>query len=108
MAILYKTDGTITRVHAHNGKWRLGELQELVGGNIELTPWAPNVRLVINEQGVGLKLPLNPAATLALHEDMANELGCTVDQLAAEVGKRLHYLPQLRGDVVLLEEGEDL
>ena len=110
MARLLKADGTEVSVTPRAKHWTLPELQALVGGSIQLMPGVttPKVQIIVNEEGRLRGLPLNVAATAVLHAAMAETLRIPVDQLPSEVGRRLHYLPRLVGDVVILEPGEKL
>lgn len=68
MAILYKTDGTQEEKQPKNGRdFQLEELQEMVGGYIEIVPcWHPQHKdkvIVLNEEGKLEGMPLNKKAT---------------------------------------------
>ena len=107
MATLYKTDGTVETVTpARGNKWTLDELQQHVGGMIELMPAVAPLRMLFDEEGRVKQRPFNVAATRVLHQRMAQVLGCAVSQLPDEVGRRLRYLPQVVGDVLVLEPSE--
>jgi len=64
MAKIIKTNGEQIEVTPKNGKdFKLEELQEIVGGYIEVV-WFPNDKImVINEEGKLLNLPINETAT---------------------------------------------
>jgi hypothetical protein len=68
-------DGRTERVYPTGNRWSLKELQELVGGYIELVSIAPapggpphghDRCAVVNEEGHRLELPLNYGASLLL------------------------------------------
>ena len=64
MAILYKTDGSVTPVSPKEGKYfSLKELQGYVGGYIQIVPLPNGEELVINEEGKLDGLPTNQLAT---------------------------------------------
>jgi len=44
----------------------LKEAQKIVGGYVEIVfcPYSPDLQLLVNENGLGLSLPLNPEASL--------------------------------------------
>lgn len=68
MALLIKTDGTHAWVAPADGDaFTLKELQGFVGGYIEMVPALDDDLMVLNEDGKGLRLPLNRAATLIFH-----------------------------------------
>jgi hypothetical protein len=63
-ATLIKTDGTRKPMAPANGKhFDLKELQQAVGGYIEIRYWGEMVA-VMNEDGKMQGLPVNPTATL--------------------------------------------
>ena len=52
MAKLYKTNGTIENIEPANGKdFSLEELQEIVGGYIQVVPVFGNKCIVVDEEG---------------------------------------------------------
>jgi hypothetical protein len=106
MARLIHFDGSEERRVPKGRQWSLKELQDAVGGYIEMMPGIDPVRVVLNEEGRLRDLPPNPVATLIVHTAIANMLGCEVHQLPSEVGHRLTYLPMLVGDVLILEPKE--
>jgi len=107
MAKLYRPTGEIEEVKpAAKNKWTLKELQELVGGDIELMPSVAPLRMLFHELGKILDLPTNDNATKVLHTRMAQRLGVSIEQLPAEIGKRLRYLPTVRGNALVLDVGE--
>ena len=66
VSYLFKTDLSSDKVTPANGEnFTLEELQEMVGGYIELVrvPNKPSMRLVVNEDGRMKGLPLNHMAT---------------------------------------------
>lgn len=69
MALLIKTDDSVTTIEPENKKYFvLEELQSLVGGFIEVVYLADNSPMIINEEGKLLDLPHNPKATVLLKE----------------------------------------
>ena len=69
MATLYKADGTTQVVRPGDGKrFKLVELQGLVGGYVERVPFPDGEHLWLNEDGKLLRLPINDRATAAAHE----------------------------------------
>lgn len=63
-ATLIKPDGTRTPVSPAKGEvFKLQELQEMVGGYIQLVFWGEMIA-VINEDGKSMGLPPNPTATM--------------------------------------------
>ena len=65
MAKLIKTDGTVTVIHPHNGKFfELTELQKLVGGIIECAPTVDDkLIMVCHEEAKLYNEPINEKAT---------------------------------------------
>lgn len=65
MGQILKTDGTTVKVSPKNGKdYTLEEMQEIVGGYIEIVPCVDSTKiLVINEEGKLENLPINVEAT---------------------------------------------
>ncbi|MBQ0161100.1 MAG: DUF3846 domain-containing protein [Bacteroidales bacterium] len=62
MAQLYKANGEAFSVHPKNGTdFELEELQEMVGGLIEIVHLPKGMIAVVNEEGMILELPLNDA-----------------------------------------------
>lgn len=93
MAKLIKADGTERELKPGNGKkWTLAELQAAVAGDIEIMPDVEPLRLVMNERGRLLDLPINRKATDLVLERLD--------------GKPLWYVPVIRGDVLVLAKGE--
>lgn len=63
-AQLYTITGQVLNVDPKNGtNFELEEIQELVGGNIELVLCREGLEMYINEEGKLLGLPVNPKAT---------------------------------------------
>jgi hypothetical protein len=64
------TDGTIERVLPAGNRWELHELQNLVGGFIQLVHLPPAHGVdrcaLVNEDGHHLQLTINPGASLLL------------------------------------------
>lgn len=66
-AKLLKTDVTVVEVEPKNGTdFQLEELQEFVGGHVEVISLNEKQILVINEEGKLLDLPINALATNCL------------------------------------------
>lgn len=64
MANLIKVDGSIATVKPKNGTdFKLSELQELVGGYIQVISVNDDMLLVIDEEGKLKNSPFNPLAT---------------------------------------------
>lgn len=66
MAQIIKTDGQIVPVEPKNGTdFQLDELQQIVGGYVQLFPLANEAGevMVMNEDGKIEELPTNPKAT---------------------------------------------
>ena len=62
-SILLLADGAAKEVSPAGRYWTLEEMQQLVGGLIEIVPLADGRILVINEEGKLHDLPVNVAAT---------------------------------------------
>ncbi len=84
MAKIVKTDGTVTEVRPKNGiDFVLEELQEIVGGYIEIVNIKDGL-MVVNEEGKIKNLPINKLATIIynrsdiIHGDV---LLCDTDQI---------------------------
>ena len=68
-AKIYKADGSIIDVKPNNGTdFSLEELQEIVGGYIEIVGLMDNEIMVINEEGKLIDLPFNENATQLYQE----------------------------------------
>ncbi len=67
MAILYKTDGTTESIKPKGKYFSLEELQDFVGGYIELVHTCDGKNMYVNEEGKMYDLPPNLKAT-----DIAN------------------------------------
>lgn len=64
MATLYRADGTTEALQPSNGvNWNIAELQNLVGGYIEVARTTDGRFLVLDEEGKLKHKPLNVAAT---------------------------------------------
>ena len=78
MARLIKSTGTARSVHPKNGKtFSLKELQQYVGGYIELVHLNDGRIMVVNEEGKIRKVQENKVATTWLHK-YANNRGYIV------------------------------
>lgn len=65
-AKLYK-DETETDIQPKNGKdFELEEMQEIVGGYIQIVPLPRGRILICNDDGMSLGLPINKLASLAV------------------------------------------
>jgi len=92
MALLIRADGREEIVRPANGKkFTLKELQTHVGGYIELMPGMP-FQMLVDEEGSLKRKPYNAKATEMV--------------LRLLEGKRLRYIPQLVGDVLILDNSE--
>ena len=96
MARLLKADGTDTFVYPEGKKWTLAELQKYVGGDIELMPGIGARRIIMNEYGQRLRLPINYKATEYIRT------------LLLETKVPLRYNPVIVGDVLILEAKEKM
>lgn len=68
MAKIYKASGEVVNVSPKNGKdFKLEELQEIVGGFIEVVTLSDNKIMVVNEEGKIEGLPKNHKATEILN-----------------------------------------
>lgn len=65
MAIIIKATGeTVTVKPKHGDKFTLEELQNVVGGYIQIVPLVKRgEQLICNEEGLRLKLPVNATAS---------------------------------------------
>ena len=63
MAKLIKVDGTEIEVKSKGKKWTLTELQEHVGGFIEIMPGIGKIRMILDEEGLLKMKPINVRAT---------------------------------------------
>lgn len=80
-AKIYKADGSIIDVKPNNGTdFSLEELQEIVGGYIEVVGLMDNEIMVINEEGKLIDLPFNETAT-----QMYQEVDGFYDYIAGDV-----------------------
>ena len=81
MGKIYKTDGTTIAVEPKNGTdYSLEELQEIVGGYIEVLPLNDDEIMVLNEEGKILGLDLNDNAT-----ELISEAGMWDDFIVGDV-----------------------
>ena len=63
--IIYKTNGEVKEISPKNGTYyTLKELQEIVGGYIEIIHLTNNKIMVINDEGKLINLPYNKNATI--------------------------------------------
>jgi hypothetical protein len=68
VATIIDPTGTVveaTPVHA-NGKWDFADFQSLVGGYVEVVRLDRTKVALVNEDGMALGLPPNPAASMVL------------------------------------------
>jgi hypothetical protein len=80
-AKIYKADGSIIDVKPNNGTdFSLEELQEIVGGFIEIVSLMDNEIMLINEEGKLIDLPFNETAT-----QMYQEVDGFYDYIAGDV-----------------------
>tara|TARA_Y100000310_G_scaffold318729_1_gene373146 strand:- start:96 stop:350 length:255 start_codon:yes stop_codon:yes gene_type:complete len=64
LATLFKTDNTVEAVKPKQGEsFSLKELQGYVGGYIELVKLRDGTNLVVNEEGLMRRLPVNEEAS---------------------------------------------
>lgn len=64
MATLYRVNGAIEELKPANGiNYKLAELQAAVGGYVEILDLLDEKIMAVNEDGLALGLPVNPAAT---------------------------------------------
>jgi hypothetical protein len=68
MAKLVTTNGQTLDVQPRNEVFNLKELQEFVGGNIQMLRMPTGKTLVCNENGFNLDLPINKLATLLVQK----------------------------------------
>lgn len=68
MATILKTNGTQQKVTPKNGTdFQLDELQEIVGGYIEIVRVNTGELIICNEDGLIDRLPFNETATIIAH-----------------------------------------
>lgn len=80
-AKIYKADGSIIDVKPNNGTdFSIEELQDIVGGFIEIVSLMGNEIMVINEEGKLIDLPFNETAT-----QMYQEVDGFYDYIAGDV-----------------------
>lgn len=87
-SILYTTDGERRIVTPSNGTdFSLEELQQFVGGYIEIIRLSGNRLMIINEEGKVWNLPLNCQATMVYQKEgkidviVGNALVCGTDKI---------------------------
>lgn len=69
MARFIKTDGTVQEAHPTNGvEFSLDEMRNFVGGYLEAIKLTSQEVMYVNEDFVGLQLPVNRIATEVLHQ----------------------------------------
>ena len=74
MALLLKTDNTREEVEPRHGReFTLRELQNYVGGYVDVVPLSDNRILIINGQGHMLDLTANFSATLAAERSIVGD-----------------------------------
>lgn len=95
MARLIKVDGTETEVHPKGPKWTNKELQDYVGGYIEVMPGIKTTRIIMDEEGMLKMKPINQKATQLVRELLGGL-------------KLLRYIPIIVGDVLVLDEKEKM
>lgn len=83
MATIYKTDGTEENVQPKNGKdFKLEELQPVVEGYIEIVRLRDGRLMIVNEEGMLMKLPYNRIASqIARQPIVGNVLVCDEGQI---------------------------
>lgn len=75
MVKLLQTDGIVQEVQPKNGEtFSLKELQEFVGGYIELVTLPDDLVLVVNEEGLLHNLPYNGLAKLMFQRDLVGNI----------------------------------
>lgn len=81
------TNNEIINSEPKENIYSLPELQEIVGGYIEIVFLPNQFCLVVNEEGKLLNLPINPIATQIMHQFgipdiiVGNALYCKLEQL---------------------------
>ena len=69
MARWIKTDGKVEQVHPQDGKeFSVDEIRTFVGGYFEAIKLTSQDVMYLNEDGIGLQLPINAIATEVLHQ----------------------------------------
>ena len=77
MATIVKTNGEEVDVQPKNGRdFSLKEVQDIVGGLIEVIPYGTKELMVLNEEGKLINLPVNNVAT---------DLICGIDDIVGDV-----------------------
>lgn len=90
--IIYKTNGRVTEIFPKNETYyTLNELQEIVGGNIEIIHLKGicDKFMVINEEGKLNKLPYNENATILYKLSLNTDDFIVGDALVCDIGKIL-------------------
>ena len=71
MAKIYKTNGEVIDIEPKNGKdFKYKELNEIVGGYIELVNLPSDRFMVVNEEGKLMGLPINEKATTIFQTEL--------------------------------------
>lgn len=83
MAKIYKTDGSEENIQPKNGKdFKLEELQPVVEGYIEIVRLRDGRLMIVNEEGMLMKLPYNRIASqIAGQPIVGNVLVCDEGQI---------------------------
>jgi len=69
MARWIKADSKVSQVHPKNGtEFSLDEMRDFVGGHLEAVKLTSKEVMYVNEDFVGLQLPINATATEVLHQ----------------------------------------
>lgn len=64
---ILKSNGDVVEIAPMGKHFSLAEMQEIVGGNIEMVFLANHTVMVVNEEGKLFNLPLNATATLLMN-----------------------------------------
>ena len=76
-ALWIKTDGTTAEVSPAGKTWELKEIQEKVGGDMEIvarTNLAPDQVMIVNEDGLSLRLNPNSRATMMAGRNIVGDV----------------------------------
>ena len=74
MALLLLTNGPTSRVQPRNGTdFTLQELQEFVGGYVDIVRLPQDQVLVVNDEGLRLDLPFNFQASIAANNHIVGD-----------------------------------
>lgn len=85
MGTLIKADGTVQSVSPSSGKkFTLEEMQEYVGGDIQMVTLPKNKAMILNENGKLMGLPVNDAATIMLRVERNTNDFCVGDVLVID------------------------